>query len=94
MYIKLTLESLENYFTGGQTMSYFYSIVSIAIVSSSLFAMDKQVDNTVAKSYHMEPKLSSLTHFEDNRRFEVTYTYSDGSKSTYFQYPNSSNQEK
>ena len=88
------LKSLQNYSTGGQTMSYFYSIVSIAILSASLFAMDKQVDNTVAKSYHMEPKLSSLKYFGDNPRFEVTYTYSDGSKSTYLQYPNSSNQKK
>lgn len=71
-----------------------YAIFYAVIAGTSLFAMDKQVDNTVAKSYHMKAKLSSLTHFEDNRRFEVIYTYSDGSKSTYFQYPNSSNQEK
>lgn len=97
MYIKLTLESFKSYSSRGQAMSYFYSIFSIAIVSSSLFAMDNKSGPSNSKnpmSCHMKSELWGGYVDKETGATHVTYKYHDGSKSTYTTYNDSSSKKK
>lgn len=77
-------------------MIYLYSILSTVIIGTTLFAMDKdkKEDNSSkapSYSYHMEPALSEIRANPEKGEASVTYTYADGSKTTYYRYKDSSN---
>lgn len=73
-----------------------YTVLSTVIIGTTLFAMDKdkKEDNSSkapSYSYRMESTLSEIRANTEKGEATATYTYPDGSRTTYFRYKDSSN---